>query len=320
MDTSTERVKIAVDMALNGLPASFRRALLAQNKTAGTVASYMETLRIFYGYLARTGMPVEVEAIRREHIESFVTHLLTAPSERTGKPLSPSTAAKYYKVLHIYFSWLLEEGEIRIHPMLKMKRPQVPEAPPPIPDEASIRALLKACEGKDFYARRDTAIVRLLIDTGIRASELAGITLDNLDMQVNTVTVMGKGRRPRTVPFGRKTAQALDRYLRVRATYPATQRAPDRLWLGRGHGNVLTRSGVQQVLRTRCEQAGIEPIHPHQFRHAMAHEWRSDGGSEDGLMQIAGWRSRTMLHRYGASAASKRAHEEHRRLQLGDKY
>jgi integrase/recombinase XerC len=83
--------------------------------------------------------------------------------------------------------------------MAGMRPPQIPETPVPVLTEEQLRRLLKACDGRDFAARRDTAIIRLLIDTGLRRGECAGIMLDDLDLDDQVVTVLGKGRRPRVL-------------------------------------------------------------------------------------------------------------------------
>ncbi len=97
----------------------------------------------------------------------------------------------------------MEEGEIKESPMAGMKPPRVPEQPPEVVSEDDIRRLFKACEGRGFEERRDMAIIRLLMDAGLRRPELAGPTLEDVDFGTNTVTVMGKGGRVRMVPFGR---------------------------------------------------------------------------------------------------------------------
>lgn len=303
--------------ALEGMPASFQRSLRAQNKVDTTIVAYMGTLRFFYTYLAQKGMPLAIGSIKREHIESWLIHLRSTPNARTGQPVSSATLGKHYKALHIYFEWARDDGEIRDHPMAKMKRPLLPESPPPVLESAQIDRLLKACSGKDFYARRDTAIIRLLLDTGARVSEIVGLHLEDIDWQHDLITVMGKGRKQRQIPFGRKTAQALDRYKRSRDTYP-TKHLPD-VWLGHS-GKPLTTSGVRQMLQDRGKVAGIEGLHPHMFRHQMAQSWIESGGSEVGLMRLAGWASRSMIGRYTAGAQTKLAHEEHRRINPGDKY
>jgi site-specific recombinase XerC len=90
--------------------------------------------------------------------------------------------------------------------MVGMKPPQLPDEPPPVLTDDQLRRLLKSCDGCDFAARRYTAIIRLFIDTGVRVSEAAGIMLpDDLNLDDQVVIVLGKGRRQRAVPFGRKT-------------------------------------------------------------------------------------------------------------------
>jgi site-specific recombinase XerD len=221
--------------ALNG---SFRRTLRAEDKSERTVKSYTEAVRLFGDFLAERGHPLAVEAITRDDVRAFIADQL----ERWR----PLTALNRYRGLQAFFKWAVAEDELDASPMAGMNPPQIPDEPPSVLTDEELRRLLKACEGRDFTDRRDAAIIRLFLDTGVRVAEAAGIMLPgDLDLDDQVVIVLGKGRRPRAVPFGRKTALALDRYLRMRANHSFAH-LPN-LWLGRA--GAMTPSGLLAQLQ-----------------------------------------------------------------------
>jgi len=153
----------------------------------------------------------------------------------------------------------------------------------------------------------------LLLDTGARRDEMAGLKLTDVDLELDVLLVLGKGRRERTLPFGRKAGEALDRYLRARARHKDAELP----WLWLGKKGRLTEWGLVMMLRRRGAQAGLPWLHPHQFRHTFAHQWLAQGGTETDLMRIAGWKSRAMLQRYGASPTPAPVKPTARRLRTG---
>ena len=301
------------------------RSLRARGLTNPTVATYARSVDLFARWIDdNPDIPQAAAELRRPHIEAYLAWLRETSSRRvagTGGQqvtggLSPATVRQHYGGLLQFFKYLVEEDELEANPMHRMKAPQVPDQPVDVLSDAEITALLTVTAGKGFEERRDHAMLRLFLDTGIRLGELAGLTVEDVDRDTSTVFVLGKGRRHRAVPYGAKAAQALDWYLRVRSRAEHAD-LPD-LWLGRK--GPMTPSGVAQVLKRRSAEAGIGHVHPHRFRHTFAHLWMAGGGNEGDLIRLAGWKDRQMVHRYGASAADGRAREAHKLYGPGDRY
>lgn len=286
---------------------SFKLYLRSCNKSPNTITVYTTSVRKLAEFLQSRELPLEPAKITKRHVESYISHEIETHS--------PGNAAVRFRSLQQYFKWLKLDEEIDKDPMATMRVPQAPVKPPPVLSDQEIRALLAACTGPKFVERRDLAIIRLLLDTGMRRGELAGIKIDDIDFDRQEITITGKGSRTRIVHFGTKAARDLDRYLRARAQHPQAELP----WVWLGHAGRLTDNGIYQALQSRAKQAGVE-VWTHLFRHTFAHLWLANEGQEGDLMQLAGWRSHSMLARYGASMASARARKAHVKNSPGDRY
>jgi integrase/recombinase XerC len=179
---------------------SFERHMRAENRSPRTIATYLVGLRQADAFLRACG--TTLEGATRADLEAFLAELLTRRSA--------STAATYYKSLKLLYAWLAEEEEIPADPMRRIKRPIVPDKPVPIVPADGLKRLFRACAGNTFEARRDTALLMLLLDTGARRDEMAGLKLADVDLELDVLLVLGKGRRERTLPYGRRAGEALD--------------------------------------------------------------------------------------------------------------
>jgi integrase/recombinase XerC len=181
------------------LNRSFRRTLEAENKSPRTIEAYTDAVRLLASYCQAHGHPLVASDLEREHIQVFIADQLAR--------WKPATAHNRYRGLHAFFKWAVTEGDLETNPMQGMRPPQLPEQPIEVIGPEHLARLLKTCKGRDFISRRDTAIILLLVDTGMRRAEYAGMTLDDVDLDQRIVWVLGKGRRPRALPIGRKTAK-----------------------------------------------------------------------------------------------------------------
>jgi site-specific recombinase XerD len=266
--------------------------LSLHDKRPRTVGVYVEEVTRF-----ASDTEADLSTVERRDVEKWFTTL-------RERGLSSSTMRARWIALRSFYAWALDEEEVTVNPMAKVKVARPDPAPVDVLDAEDLAKLLKVCQGSDFIHRRDLALIRLLASTGLRASECVGLMVADLDLANRLVVVRhGKGDRQRVVRFDPATGAALDRYKRTRARHRLAH-GPE-LWLA--HTGPLTRKGVGPVIDRRAAEAGIGHIHPHQLRHTWASNWLAAGGQEGDLQKLGGWENSDVMRRYGAAAAVDRA-------------
>lgn len=262
---------------------------------------------------------VAVEQLQRRHVDGWMRHLAD------GLGRSDATRRVRLIALRKFFAYLVSEPDIPmdINPAGLVALPSPKDKVVPVIHDEDLVKLLRPIErGSTFVDRRDAAILRVLIDTGCRRGELAGIDVEDVDLRTNDVRLRRtKGGSERLVPIGAKSALALRKYLRARQRHAAS--GSPALFLSIRSGNRggwrMSGGGIAEMLVRRCAAVDLPPVHPHMFRHTWANDLLSNGANETDVEKLAGWRSPLMVRRYGASAAAQRARDSSRRLARGDR-
>ena len=287
---------------------SWELHLRAERKSPQTVKSYGDGVRAYLNWCATNNKPAVLD---RRQLREFIDALLTAGAK-------PATAVSRHLAVRRFSGWLTEEGEHGADPLYGLRSPSLDKpVVEPLTDE-ELRALLKACRGPDMRDKRDEALVRLMFTTGARAGEVVALQVADLNLRTDPPTAIirrGKGGKGRVVPLAVEVAAAIDKYMRVRRSHRLKD--DPALWLG-DRGKHFSYDALHKTLAMRADMASIPGFHPHRLRHTAAHRWLSKGGSEGGLMAVAGWTRPDMLLRYTKAQASVRAAEEAQRLNLGE--
>ena len=307
----TEAIPDLTADRLTALIASWELVLRSERKSPQTIKTYLDGLHRYLTWCSLHG----AEPMNRTSLNRFVADLLDTE-------WAAGTVRMRQLAVQRFTSWLIIEGRLPADPFCGAKAPKVdqPVVDPLTDDE--LRALIGACATphstgphEPLHHRRDEAIVRLMLETGVRVGEVVALEIGDLDLDTGLVTVRrGKGGAGRVVPIGPAAVEALRRYLALRDQHRLAH-ASD-LWLGE-RGRRFGYDGLSRALRRRAQRAGIQGFHPHKLRHTAAHRWLAKGGSETGLMAMAGWTRTDMLVRYTRARASERAAHEARRLNLG---
>ena len=263
MDTSS--------LELANLMEGFRLSCHTEGKSSKTVEWYMCFLAKFRRFLELSEMPTDATQIDKDHIRAFIRYLQTrARIPHADTSLSPATVQGYVRTLKSFFSWLEREGYVTANPMTRIPLPKAPTKVVSTFTTEQISRLAEVCRSSDGSGYRNLSILLLMLDSGIRVSELTSIDLGDVDLAEGYVRITAaKGSRERMVPVGSLVQKSLWKYINCFRPQPLT-RAVTRLFLS-DKGLPLARNGVQQMLRRYGRRAGLTGVRcsPHTLRHTF---------------------------------------------------
>jgi len=283
---------------------SFLDALwMERGLSENTLASYGADLRGFAAWRKDKGL-LKIESA---DIEAYLAY-------RYEQKASSRTAARLLSSLRRFFQYQYREGRIAQNPTLNIDNPRIGR---PLPDsltEEEVESLLNTPEETKPEGIRDRAMLELLYATGLRVSELVGLTYDQINLNQGVVRVLGKGNKERLVPLGEEAEYRINRYL--------AEARPD---LIKGHGQVpylfvtrrggsMTRQAFWYMIKRRAQQAGItKHLSPHTLRHAFATHLLNHGADLRVVQMLLGHSdlSTTQIYTHVANQRLKSLHTRH---------
>jgi len=278
----------------------------AMRCTPKTLIHYRYTCGNFASFLAEHGIDTP-DAITPHDVRAYLVDL-----QRRG--LKDTTQHAHARGIKTWLRWMELEGDIAQNPMQRVAMPRLEQRIPAPFTADDVRAILDACDRHTAIGARNYALALTLLDSGLRASELTGLHVGDVDMRSGLCLVMGKGRKMRQVRVGAKARQAIVRMMAYRPEATATAA----LWAsydgrGRETDSALTVNGLQTTLRRLGQAAGVEPCAPHRFRRTFALWCLRDGMDLHSLRMLMGHSTLDVLQRYLALAGEdvERAHKAH---------
>jgi site-specific recombinase XerD len=246
----------------------------ARNLSSFTLRNYRTDLEHFLFALA--GWQVDPLKVARTDLRRYLAVLL-------GDGVADGSVRRKVSTIRSFYKWLRAEELLDTDPFFGVSGPKAGKRLPGILSASDIERLVAAADGKEPADMRDRAILELIYAAGLRVSEVASLSLPELDIRDRSVRVQGKGKKERIGVFGEPAADALDRYLRAGRPELADEKE-DALFLNRFGGRLTVRS-VQTIVRKYAVKAGLPiAVHPHLLRHSFATHLL-DGGADLRVVQ-----------------------------------
>ncbi len=256
-----------------------------RGRSANTIAAYRRDLNAYCAYLARHHRTLD--AVTEADIERYVQS-----QQREGK--AATSVARSLVAVRSLHRFLAEEGRMARNPAAAVESPKVPQGLPKPLSEAEVESLLASVVGHGPLERRDRAILEVLYGTGIRISELVGLSMGDVDLADRVMRVFGKGSHERVVPIGRFAADALTDWL---APSGRGALVPDQ-WAKRGdaeavflnaRGGRLSRQGAWGIVRAYADRVGLgDRLSPHVLRHSCATHMLDHGADIRVVQELLG--------------------------------
>ncbi len=286
--------------------------LYERNASPATILSYRSDLALLEQFLTPPGeATLALDDVDHRIIREFVSWLYDRKQQK-------ASVARKLAALRTFFKFCVREQITKQNPARLVSTPKIPKRVPRVLTAEELNGFLDSLPGgaagkkrergkkqtapdAKLIPCRDRAILELLYASGIRVSELVGLTVGNLDRAGQMLRVLGKGRKERVVPYGAKAEQALEAYWPLRSKLlarPRTKPAPEAVFLNH-RGGRLTSKSIRQIVKSYARLANVNwNLHPHSLRHAFATHLLADGADLRAIQELLGHVSLSTTQRY----------------------
>jgi site-specific recombinase XerD len=293
-------------MQFTDLLKQYRLHLKVLNRSQKTITWYNEILTRFFKFLDSNYIMKPLGEISAEDLEAYIKYRNTTKrwpnnpyiSEKNKGKLSPYSIQGDIRAIKAFWSWLLSNGYVEKNAFAKFPLPKVPKTVVSTLTIEQMQLLLNTIKTDNAIGFRNYCILLLLIDTGMRISEVTGIEIINLSLTQCFVKITGKGQKERIVPFSQVTRKAMLKYINNYRPEICNYNTPY-LFPARD-GNHVSVNTIQQAIRRLAKKVGLQDAkcHPHIFRHTFATTFLAKGGNPLILREILGHESIQTTQKY----------------------
>jgi integrase/recombinase XerD len=282
----------------------FYQHLTAERGLASlTVAAYAGDLQDFWQFADSRGVAAW-GAVSLAHLQNYLAAL-------EGRGLSARSRARKLSALRQFFRFLQREEKLKTNPVELLDSPRLPRRLPKVLGEDEVAALLNGPDPATPLGQRDAALLELLYATGLRVSELVGLTLKQLDLRRGVVRPLGKGSKERVVPMVAQATAKIELFLAQGRDQLLKGRQSPYLFVN-VRGGKLSRQGFWKILKHYALKQGLGGLSPHTLRHSMATHLLSRGANLRVIQLLLGHAdlATTQIYTHLDAARLKKAHEK----------
>lgn len=316
------KIQTKIAPGIEYLISRYELSNIADGKSPKTITWYKEMLQYFYRYIRENQLDDNISSITADTVRGYILFLKSrhkfqghpcVPEQK--KLLSQKTVQCHVRVLKAFSSWLYKEGFTEENRLSNLKLPKAPTTIiQPLTNE-EINIIIEIAKKDRHSGFRNYAIIGVLLDTGLRESEIVNAKLSDMNLDKGFMKIMGKGSKERIVPLGKVVTRILWNYIEQQRI-PASGKC-DNLFLSLT-GKPITANAIKLMFSRMAKRTGILRLHAHLCRHTFAIRYLLNGGDIFSLREILGHATLDMVQHY-LHFTSAQITEQHHKYSPMDK-